>query len=110
MNFARHPSRSSSAHGSLEQGLGVVRKNYEFGEPRSIPAEAVEQRMGLISGSTDKHDFADCDIVIEAVFEDMALKQTIFAEPRPDSAGVIASSTWRSTSTRSRRSPPVPSR
>ena len=66
---------------SLERGLGVVRKNYERSASRgSIPAEAVEQRMGLISGSTDKHDFADCDIVIEAVFEDMALKQTIFAE------------------------------
>ena len=36
--------------------------------------------MGLITGSTDKHDFADCDIVIEAVFEDMELKKSIFTE------------------------------
>ncbi len=36
--------------------------------------------MALITGSTDKHDFADCDIVIEAVFEDMELKQSIFRE------------------------------
>ena len=34
--------------------------------------------MGLITGSTD--GFADCDMVIEAVFEDMALKQSIFRE------------------------------
>ena len=66
---------------SLERGLGVVRKNYERSASRgSIPAEAVEQRMGLITGSTDKNDFADCDIVIEAVFEDMDLKKSIFPE------------------------------
>ncbi|MEM9465952.1 MAG: 3-hydroxyacyl-CoA dehydrogenase NAD-binding domain-containing protein [Actinomycetota bacterium] len=66
---------------SLERGLGVVRKNYERSASRgSIPAEAVEQRMGLITGSTDKADFGDCDIVIEAVFEDMDLKRSIFTE------------------------------
>jgi 3-hydroxyacyl-CoA dehydrogenase len=66
---------------SLDRGLGVVRKNYERSAARgSIPAEAVEQRMALITGSTDKHDFADCDLVIEAVFEDMELKKSIFRE------------------------------
>jgi len=66
---------------ALERGLGVVRKNYERSASRgSIPAEAVEERMALITGSTDKQDFAECDIVIEAVFEDMDLKKTIFAE------------------------------
>jgi len=66
---------------ALERGLGVVRKNYERSASRgSIPPEAVEQRMGLITGSTDKADFADCDIVIEAVFEDMELKKSIFRE------------------------------
>ncbi|MEZ5256982.1 MAG: 3-hydroxyacyl-CoA dehydrogenase NAD-binding domain-containing protein [Ilumatobacteraceae bacterium] len=66
---------------SLDRGLGVVRKNYERSASRgSIPASAVEQRMGLLTGSTDKADFADCDLVIEAVFEDMELKKTIFRE------------------------------
>ncbi len=66
---------------ALDKGLAVVRKNYERSASRgSIPAEAVEQRMALITGSTDKADFADCDIVIEAVFEDMELKQSIFKE------------------------------
>lgn len=66
---------------ALERGLGVVRKNYERSASNgSIPAAAVEQRMALITGSTDKADFADCDLVIEAVFEDMELKKTIFAE------------------------------
>ena len=66
---------------ALDRGLGVVRKNYERSASRgSIPAEAVEQRMALITGSTDKADFATCDIVIEAVFEDMELKKSIFRE------------------------------
>ncbi len=66
---------------AIDRGLGVVRSNYERSAKRgSIPAEAVEKRMGLITGSIDKNDFADCDIVIEAVFEDMELKKSIFAE------------------------------
>ncbi|TFH20506.1 MAG: 3-hydroxyacyl-CoA dehydrogenase, partial [Acidimicrobiales bacterium] len=66
---------------ALDRGLGVVRKNYERSASRgSIPPEAVEQRMALITGSTDKADFAECDIVIEAVFEDMELKKSIFKE------------------------------
>ncbi len=63
---------------ALDRGLAVVRKNYE--RSRSITPEMVEQRMAMITGSTDKADFADCDIVIEAVFEDMELKKTIFRE------------------------------
>ena len=63
---------------ALDRGLGVVRKNYE--RSRSTTPEQVEQRMALITGSTDKADFADCDIVIEAVFEDMELKKSIFRE------------------------------
>ncbi len=66
---------------SLDRGLGVVRKNYERTASRGgITAEEVETRMGLITGSTDKADFADCDMVIEAVFENMDLKKSIFAE------------------------------
>ncbi len=63
---------------SLDKGLAVVRKNYE--RSRSTTAEQVEERMGLITGSTSKQDFADCDMVIEAVFEDMDLKKSIFKE------------------------------
>ena len=66
---------------ALERGLGVVRQNYERSARRgSIAPEAVDERMAVITGSTDKNDFADCDVVIEAVFEDMALKKSIFAE------------------------------
>jgi 3-hydroxyacyl-CoA dehydrogenase len=63
---------------ALDRGLAVVRKNYA--RSRSNTPEMVEQRMALITGSTDKSDFAGCDIVIEAVFEDMELKRSIFRE------------------------------
>jgi len=63
---------------ALDNGLAVVRKNYE--RSRSITPEILEQRMALITGATDKAAFADCDIVIEAVFEDIELKKTIFRE------------------------------
>lgn len=66
---------------SLARGLGVMRANYERSAARgSIPAEAVEQRMALITGSTDRADLGACDLVIEAVFEDMELKQSVFRE------------------------------
>jgi 3-hydroxyacyl-CoA dehydrogenase len=63
----------------LDKGLGVVKKNYM----RSVKSgrfteEKVEQLLGLITGSLDMNDFADCDLVIEAVFENMALKREIF--------------------------------
>jgi 3-hydroxyacyl-CoA dehydrogenase len=63
---------------ALDRGLAVIRKNYE--RSRTSTPELVDQRMSLITGSTDKADFGDCDIVIEAVFEDMDLKKTIFRE------------------------------
>jgi 3-hydroxyacyl-CoA dehydrogenase len=66
---------------SLDRGLGVVRRNYERSAARgSMPADAVEERMALISGSLDRNDFADVDIVIEAVFEDLELKKSVFAD------------------------------
>jgi 3-hydroxyacyl-CoA dehydrogenase len=63
---------------ALDRGLGVIRKNYE--RSRSTTPEMLESRMALITGSTDKADFATCDMVIEAVFEDMELKKSIFRE------------------------------
>ncbi|MGH1503506.1 MAG: 3-hydroxyacyl-CoA dehydrogenase NAD-binding domain-containing protein [Acidimicrobiales bacterium] len=64
----------------LERGLGVVRKNYERSvKSGRLTMDDVDARMDLITGSTEQADFADCDLIIEAVFEDMGLKKTIFA-------------------------------
>ena len=66
---------------SLARGLSVIRKNYERSDARgSISSDDVGTRMALISGSTDKGVFHDCDILVEAVFEDLELKKSVFAE------------------------------
>ena len=66
---------------ALERGLAVVRGNYERTASKGrISSDDVETRMGLISGSTDMGDFAECDMIIEAVFEDMDLKKSIFRQ------------------------------
>jgi 3-hydroxyacyl-CoA dehydrogenase len=64
---------------ALDRGLAVIRKNYENSARKGRLSEAdVEQRMGLITGSLDLGDLADCDLIIEAVFEEMAVKKDIF--------------------------------
>ncbi len=64
---------------ALERGLGVIRKNYENTARKGRISDAdVTGRMDLITGSLDLTDLADCDLIIEAVFEDMAVKKDIF--------------------------------
>jgi 3-hydroxyacyl-CoA dehydrogenase len=66
---------------ALERGIAVVRKNYQRSARRGrFTMEQVEERMSLLDAGTDKSAFADVDMVIEAVFELMPLKKTIFAE------------------------------
>jgi 3-hydroxyacyl-CoA dehydrogenase len=66
---------------ALDRGLGVVRKNYEISASRGgMPGEDVDRRMALIKGSLSYDDVADADIVIEAIFENMALKKEIFTK------------------------------
>ncbi len=64
---------------ALERGLGVIRKNYENTARKGRISEAdVASRMELITGSLALEDLADCDLIIEAVFEDMGVKKDIF--------------------------------
>ena len=66
---------------ALDRGLGVIRKNYQNSADKGrFPQEEVGIRMGVLAGSLDRNDLADCDLVIEAVFEDMVLKKDIFAD------------------------------
>ncbi len=66
--------------GALARGLDAVAKQYRGAAARgSLPAVEAEARLARIAGTTDLAAVADADIVIEAVFEDMALKQKIFA-------------------------------
>ncbi len=66
---------------ALDRGLAVIRGNYERTASRGgLTSDEVEERMGLITGSLDMGDFAECDIVIEAVFENMDVKKSVFAD------------------------------
>lgn len=66
---------------ALDRGLAVVRKNYERSvKSGRLTMDDVDARMDLITGTTNRGDVADCDIVIEAVFEFMDLKKEIFAD------------------------------
>jgi 3-hydroxyacyl-CoA dehydrogenase len=65
---------------ALDRGLGIIRKNYENTASKGrISSADVEERCGLITGSLKLADLADCDLIIEAVFENMELKKDIFA-------------------------------
>lgn len=66
---------------ALDRGLGVVRGNYQRSADKGrFPQEEVEARMGRFDGRLAIADLADCDLIIEAVFEDMALKRKVFTE------------------------------
>jgi 3-hydroxyacyl-CoA dehydrogenase len=65
---------------ALERGLGVVRRNYAASVARgSLPQARADQALGLIRGVSDYAALGGADIVIEAVFEDLKLKQEVFA-------------------------------
>jgi len=65
----------------LDKGLATIRKNYERTASKGRITDAdVETRTGLISGATDMNALADCDLIIEAVFENMDVKKEIFTQ------------------------------
>jgi len=64
---------------ALERGLGVVRKNYAASVARgSLTRARADSALALIQGTTDYAALGNADIVIEAVFEDMRVKQEVF--------------------------------
>ncbi len=66
---------------ALDRGMAVIRKNYENTARRGrMTMEDVEKRMALLTGTLDLKALADCDLVIEAVFENMAIKKEVFAK------------------------------
>jgi 3-hydroxyacyl-CoA dehydrogenase len=70
-----------TAGAALDRGLSVIRKNYENTAKKGRMTQAeVETRMGLLNPNLELQALADCDLIIEAVFEDMALKKQIFGK------------------------------
>lgn len=68
------------AQDALDKGLAVIRRNYENSASKGrITPQQVDERMALIRPSLSYDDLVDADLVIEAVFENMAIKKDIFA-------------------------------
>lgn len=84
MNFLQKGFRCTiveTQQDALDRGLGVVRKNYDASAAKGrFKPEQVDAMMGLITPSLSLDALADCDLIIEAVYEDMAVKKQIFGK------------------------------
>jgi 3-hydroxyacyl-CoA dehydrogenase len=66
---------------NLDRGVGVIRKNYEASAAKGrFTTEQVEGMMGLLTPSLSLDDLADCDLIIEAVYESMEVKKDVFGK------------------------------
>ena len=64
---------------ALQRGWDTITRNYAMSAKRGrFTQEEVEARLALIHRSLDDNELANVDLVIEAVFEDMAVKKKIF--------------------------------
>lgn len=66
---------------ALDRGTGTIRKNYEASAAKGrLKPEQVEGAMGLLKPTLSLDDLADCDLIIEAVYENMDVKKDIFGK------------------------------
>src|SRR5260370_6892087 len=83
MSFADHgvPVQVLEASpDALERGMARIRNNYATSVQRGSLAQAdMDRRLALISGVTDYDTLGGADVVIEAIFEEMAPKKQVFA-------------------------------
>ena len=64
---------------ALDRGVATIRKNYENSARKGkLTSEAVDTRMGLLRPTLDFSSLATCDLVIEAVFENIDVKRQVF--------------------------------
>ena len=65
----------------VDKGIGMIRKVYQGRMDKGkMTASEMDQKMKLVMGTTSYDDFKDCDLVIEAVFENMKVKHQVFQE------------------------------
>jgi 3-hydroxyacyl-CoA dehydrogenase len=66
---------------ALDKGIGIMRKNYEAQVKKGKLKQAkLDERMGMLSTTLSYDGLKDADLVIEAVFEDMGVKEKVFKE------------------------------
>jgi 3-hydroxyacyl-CoA dehydrogenase len=64
---------------ALDRGLATLRKNYEASVKKGkLSADALEKRMALLTPTLSYDDLRQADLIIEAVFEDLGVKETVF--------------------------------
>jgi 3-hydroxyacyl-CoA dehydrogenase len=65
---------------ALDRGTGVMRQNYEASAAKGkLTQEQVSHAMGLLTPTLDFAALADCDLIIEAVYENMEVKKDVFS-------------------------------
>jgi 3-hydroxyacyl-CoA dehydrogenase len=66
---------------ALDRGLATIRKNYEAQVKKGkLKEDRFQQRMSLLSSTLNYTDIAQADLVIEAVFEEMGVKESVFKQ------------------------------
>jgi 3-hydroxyacyl-CoA dehydrogenase len=64
---------------ALDRGTGLMRKNYEATAAKGkLTVEQVSKAMGILTPTLDFAALADCDLIIEAVYENMDVKKEVF--------------------------------
>lgn len=81
---------------AVDKGLATIRKMYQSRVDKGkMTAGEMEQKLALVTGSTSYDDFKDVDLVVEAVFEELGVKQKVLREAEatlPESA-ILATNT-----------------
>jgi 3-hydroxyacyl-CoA dehydrogenase len=66
---------------ALDRGVGIIRKNYDNTASKGkLTTEQVQQRMGLLNATLSYEALGEADLIIEAVFETMAIKKDVFGK------------------------------
>ena len=66
---------------ALDRGIGVIKRNYDIQVQRGrMSAEQVDQRMALLTGTTNYADLGQADVIIEAIYENIDVKVETFGK------------------------------
>ena len=70
-----------TAQEALDRGTGVIRRNYDNSAKRGrYTPEKVDEFMGRLNPTLSLEDLADCDLIIEAIYENMEVKKELFGK------------------------------